>query len=262
LSADFSLSGKVAVVSGSSRGIGLSIARQFLAQGARVLVSGVQADETDAARAELAAEIRSAEGSAHVAGLAGDLLQPEFGQSLVDYAERTFGRLDIVVCNAGIDIIKPAVDYEPEEWDRVLDINLRGAFLLAQAAARRWIVTGQDHGVVLMTSSIAGRVGIPGLAPYAASKGGLDQLVRTLAAEWAEHGIRVNAVAPGYVDNVMAEVTVHADARSQARIETFTPMRRRASLDEIAASFVFLASPAANYITGAVLPVDGGYTAI
>src|SRR5204862_4511455 len=140
---------------------GLSIARQFLVQGARVLVSGVHADETDVARATLAAEVGSAEESARVAGLAGDLLQPEFSKSLVAYAERTFGRLAIIVCNAGIDIIKPAVDYEPDDWDRIIDINFRGAFLLAQAAARRWIAARQGHGVVLMTSSIAGRVGVP-----------------------------------------------------------------------------------------------------
>jgi NAD(P)-dependent dehydrogenase (short-subunit alcohol dehydrogenase family) len=161
-----------------------------------------------------------------------------------------------VVCNAGIDIIKPAVDYTPDEWDRILAVNLRGAFLPAQAAARHWIARGQS-GSVTMTSSIAGQVGIPTLAPYAASKGGINQLVRTLAAEWAAHGIRVNAVAPGYVANIMDNVTFH----DEQRITTFTPLGRRATVDEIAAPYAFLASPAATYITGAVLPTDGGYTA-
>jgi len=102
---------------------------------------------------------------------------------------------------------------------------------------------------------------VGGLAPYGASKGGVDQLVRNLAVEWAPHGIRVNAVAPGYVANVMAGVTVHADPATEERIRTFTPLGRRATVEEIAAPFVFLASPAATYITGGVLAVDGGYTA-
>jgi len=112
-----------------------------------------------------------------------------------------------------------------------------------------------------MTSSIAGSIGIPSLAPYAASEGGLNQLVRTLAAEWAQHGIRVNAVAPGYVTNIMHNVTAHDDPASDQRIKTFTPLGRRATVEEIAAPFAFLASPGAGYVTGSILAVDGGYTA-
>lgn len=112
-----------------------------------------------------------------------------------------------------------------------------------------------------MTSSIAGAVGIPTLAPYAASKGGVNQLVRTLAAEWAEHRIRVNAVAPGYVANIMDSVTAHDDPASDQRINIFTPLGRRATVEEIAAPYAFLASPAAAYVTGSILAVDGGYTA-
>lgn len=194
--------------------------------------------------------------------LAGDVTNPEFARDLIRASEQTFGGLGIAICNAGIDIIKPATDYDVAEWDRVLAVNLKGGFLMAQAAAQYWIGRAQQGGSVIFTSSIAGSVGVPSLAPYAASKGGLNQLVRTLAIEWAQNGIRVNAVAPGYVDNVMAGVTVHDNPASEDRIRRFTPMGRRAKLEEIAAPFVFLASPAAGYITGAILAVDGGYTAM
>lgn len=178
----------------------------------------------------------------------------------VGEAVEVFGGLDHVICNASIDIIKPAVDYSSQEWDRVLAVNLRGAFQPAQAAARYWIAEGRG-GSITMTSSIAGHVGVPTLAPYAASKGGVNQLVRTLAAEWAPHDIGVNAVAPGYVSNIMDSVTAHDDPASDERINTFTPLGRRGTVEEIAAPYAFLASPAASYITGTILAADGGYTA-
>ena len=257
MSAIFDVRGTVAIVTGASRGIGFGIAHHFLRAGAKVVLGGVDPAETEGAVNQLAADW----GADRVAGRVGDVGQPETAQDLVDDAFKRFGQLDTVVCNAGIDIIKPAIAYQPEEWDRVLAVNLRGAFLPAQMAARAWIEREQPNGSIIFTSSIAARAGVAGLAPYGASKGGVDQLVRNLAVEWAPHGIRVNAVAPGYVDNVMAGVAIHADPETEARIRSLTPMGRRASIDEIAAPFVFLASPAAGYVTGAVLAVDGGYTA-
>ncbi len=252
----FDISGAAVVITGASRGIGFAIARQFLGHGANVVVGGLDPAETGAAVARLEEEA----GTGRAVGVAGDISNTEAAQALVDAALERFGRLDALVGNAGIDIIKPAVAYTPDEWDHVLDVNLRGAFLPAQAAARTWIGRGQQ-GSITLTSSIAAKVGVAGLAPYGASKGAIDQLVRNLAVEWAEYGIRVNAVAPGYVDNIMTGVMVHADPANEERIRTFTPLRRRGTVEEIAAPFVFLASPAASYVTGAVLAVDGGYTA-
>jgi NAD(P)-dependent dehydrogenase (short-subunit alcohol dehydrogenase family) len=251
------LSRMVAIVTGASRGIGLAVARHLLRHGARVVVGGLDPQETEAAVRGLATET----GDGRVAAQPGDVSRPDTAQALVAAAFERFGRLDTLICNAGIDIIKPAVDYEPEEWDRVMAVNLRGAFLPAREAARAWIERAQRGGSVIMTSSAAGRAGIAGLAAYGASKGGIDQLVRTLAVEWAKHGIRVNAIAPGYVDNVMAGVEIHSDPATEARIRAFTPMGRRATVDEIAGPFIFLASSAAAYVTGAILAVDGGYSA-
>jgi NAD(P)-dependent dehydrogenase (short-subunit alcohol dehydrogenase family) len=143
----------------------------------------------------------------------------------------------------------------------LIDVNLSGAFLPAQTLGAYWIEHGTG-GSITFTSSIAGSAGISGLAPYAASKGAVNQLVRTLAVEWARYNIRVNAIAPGYVENIMRGVTAHDDPESEARIKQATPLGRRARIEEIAAAFVFLGSSGASYITGAILPVDGGYTAV
>lgn len=252
----FDLTGQTAVVTGSSRGIGYAIARTLLTQGASVVINGFDDAESRSALDDLA---RHCADDARVTAVSGNVSDPAACAELIRASISTFGTLNHVVCNAGIDIIKPAVEYTPDEWDKVLAVNLRGAFLPAQAAARHWIAEGQP-GSVTMTSSIAGSVGVPTLAPYSASKGGINQLVRTLAAEWAIHGIRVNAVAPGYVANIMDGVA-HDEPASDLRIGTFTPMGRRATVNEIAAPYAFLASPAASYVTGSILATDGGYTA-
>ncbi|WP_081005082.1 SDR family NAD(P)-dependent oxidoreductase [Rhodococcus rhodochrous] len=256
----FRLDGVRAIVTGSSRGLGMGIARALLGQGAAVVINGVDQEETHRTLERLVSEFPAGK-SRRLSAVAGDISDPDVAEMLVSGALKDFGGVDHLVCNAGIDVIKPAIDYSVDEWSRVVDVNLRGAFLPAQVVARHWISLGKP-GSITMTSSIAGSVGVSSLAPYAASKGGLNQLVRTLAAEWATHAIRVNAVAPGYIDNIMEGTTAHHDPDSQRRIETLTPLARRGQISEISLPYAFLASPAANYITGSILAVDGGYTAI
>jgi NAD(P)-dependent dehydrogenase (short-subunit alcohol dehydrogenase family) len=172
---------------------------------------------------------------------------------------RQMGRIDVLVNNAGVDIIKPALEYTEAEWDEILDINLKGYFLAAQAVGR--VMVGQRRGSILMNSSIAGSIGIKGLVPYASSKGGVNQLVRTLAVEWAEHNVRVNAFSPGYFRNVMQGAeNVHNEAKER-HIREWTPLGRRGEGEELVGPCVFLASDASSYVTGNILMVDGGWTA-
>jgi NAD(P)-dependent dehydrogenase (short-subunit alcohol dehydrogenase family) len=249
------LNNEVVIITGSSRGIGMGIARHLLQGGARVVINGYEMDETIRAQKTLEQEFGD-----RVVGVSGDVTDPVTTNLLIERAVASFGPPTQLICNAGIDIVKAAIDYEAIEWRRIVDVNLFGCFVPAQRLAKYWI---ENHrvGCITMTSSIAGAVGIAKLAPYASSKGGVNQLVRTLAIELAPHQIRVNAVAPGYVDNIMDGVSIHGDADTDRKIRQATPLGRRATVDEVAAAFAFLGSASASYITGVILPVDGGYTA-
>ncbi|OUC75742.1 SDR family NAD(P)-dependent oxidoreductase [Gordonia lacunae] len=255
----FDLSGRVVAISGASRGVGLAIARAFLRQGASVVIGGLHQAETDSAADTLRTEFTV--GPERVSASWGDLSHQNAADNFIHAGLNAHGRLDTLVANAGIDIIQPALQYTPDQWDSIMTTNVRAGFHLARAAARNWIQHPAPGRSVIFTSSIAGTVGIPTLAPYSASKGAINQLVKTLATEWAPHAIRVNAVAPGYVDTIMEGVRVHDDPATEQRIRRFTPLGRRAHAEEVAAPFVFLASHEAAYITGSILTVDGGYTA-
>jgi NAD(P)-dependent dehydrogenase (short-subunit alcohol dehydrogenase family) len=249
----FSVENKVVCISGSSRGLGKAIARGFAERGAKVIISGWDSEELASTKKELQSQ-----------GLAVDAVFLDVRnqvdcQNFVTTALQLHGNLDVMICNAGIDIIKPAENYEENEWDKIIDINLRGYYYCAKFAAQHMLE--MKNGSIIMTSSIAGSTGIPGLAPYAASKGGINQLVRTMAVEWAQRGIRVNAVAPGYIDNIMASVNFDENDPYQKRVITFTPMGRRGRVHEFLGAYLFLASEASSYITGEILHVDGGYHA-
>jgi NAD(P)-dependent dehydrogenase (short-subunit alcohol dehydrogenase family) len=182
-------------------------------------------------------------------------------EALVAFAVERFGGLHVLVNNAGTDFIQPAESYRVEDWDAILDVNLGGYFHCAQLAARHMLDNG--GGSIVMNSSIASTVGIHGLLGYAAAKGAVNQLVRTMAVEWAQRGVRVNAIAPGYMENIMSTAgEEHARTEKQEQVITFTPMGRRGHPDELGGPVVFLASDAASYVTGQILYVDGGYTAM
>ncbi|WP_232432347.1 SDR family NAD(P)-dependent oxidoreductase [Chamaesiphon minutus] len=240
-------------ISGSSRGLGKAIAQGFAERGAKVIISSWDREELENTRQEF-----NSCGLA-VESVVLDVQNRADCQRFVSTALEQHGTLDVTICNAGTDIIKPAEQYAENEWDKILDINLRGYYFCAQFAAQHMLSVG--CGSIIMTSSIAGSAGIPGLAPYAASKGGINQLVRTMAVEWAQRGVRVNAVAPGYIENIMADVRFDAEDPYQQRVVTFTPMGRRGTVDEFLGAYLFLASDASSYVTGEILYVDGGYHA-
>jgi NAD(P)-dependent dehydrogenase (short-subunit alcohol dehydrogenase family) len=252
----FDLHDRVAIVTGSGRGLGKAIALGLADAGASVVVCARHTDEVE----ETAAAIKAAGGSAHPAYV--DTSDRESCRQLVETAVRAFGKVDILVNNAGIDIIEPAEDVSEEDWDTIIGINLSGYFHCSQFAAQQMFAQGSG-GSIVNNSSIASAVGIRGLVAYSAAKGGVNQLTRVMAVEWATRRIRVNAFAPGYFDNVMRDATkTHADPEKQRQVIAFTPMARRGRVDELVGPVIFLASDASSYVTGAVLFVDGGYTAM
>jgi NAD(P)-dependent dehydrogenase (short-subunit alcohol dehydrogenase family) len=249
----FDVSNRSVCIAGASRGLGKAVARAFAQAGARVVIGSW--DEEDLARTREEFERLSLT----LQTCTVDVSSRDDCRRLVEQTVSVHGSIDVMICNAGVDVIKPAESYEQAEWDRILDINLRGAYYCAQFAAQQRLPKGK--GSIIMTSSVAGTHGIPGLVPYAASKGGIDQLVRTMAVEWAQSGVRVNAVAPGFIDNIMAGVTFDPDDAYQKRAIARTPMGRRGALHEFVGAYLYLASDAASYVTGAILYVDGGFHA-
>ena len=249
----FDLSGKVAIVTGAGRGLGRVIALGLAQHGADVVVVSRTLAQVEAVAQEISGLGRKA------LALQVDTSRKADVDRMVARTRERWGRIDVLVNNAGIDIIKPAADYAEGEWDQVVAINLKGYFLCAQAVGR--VMIDQRAGSIVMNSSIAGSIGIALLVPYAAAKGGVNQLTRTLAVEWAPLGVRVNAFSPAYFENVMQGVeAIHNEAKER-HIREWTPLGRRGRLEELVGPVVFLASDASSYVTGHILMVDGGWTA-
>jgi NAD(P)-dependent dehydrogenase (short-subunit alcohol dehydrogenase family) len=251
----FDLSNQVAIVTGSGRGLGAVIARGLAAAGASVMLCSRTQAELDSTAAEIART------GGQVAATVADTSNRESCQRLIDQTVARFGRVDVLVNNAGIDVISPAEAVTDDAWEKVLNTNLKGYFLCSQIAARQMLAQGSG-GSIINNSSVCSIVGVHGLTAYSAAKGGVNQLTRVMAVEWARQHIRVNAIAPGYFENVMQGAKdEHARTEKQEQVIAFTPMARRGRPEELIGPVVFLASPASSYVTGAILFVDGGYTA-
>ena len=243
------LAGKVAVITGAARGIGRATAERLLADGAKVVVSDIDADRLN----ETAAEIGTPD---HVFAVRADVSKKREVVELVDAAVRRFGGLDIMVNNAGIAPVVDFLDVTEELLDRVLDVNLKGAFYGTQAAGRRMIEQGRA-GVIINMSSINSGLANPNVAPYAISKGGMNQVTSTAAVAFAPHGIRVVGVGPG---TIMTDMVAGAFVQSAGNhaILSRTPLGRYGEASEVASVVAFLASDDASYMTGETVYVDGG----
>jgi NAD(P)-dependent dehydrogenase (short-subunit alcohol dehydrogenase family) len=252
----FELTGLTAIVSGAGRGLGRAMAKALAATGAKVVCGARSTAEVE----ETAAEIVAGGGQAFAVHL--DATKPAECRAMVDRAVASSGSLDIAVVNHGIGFASPAEETTEEQFRRMIEINLTGCFNLAQAAGRQ-MIKQKKGGSIILISSTGSLVGFNGLAAYGASKGGVDQLCRQLAVEWGPHNIRVNCVNPGYTThNMRGTDTRHAAADLNEEMRRMTPMQRRGTPEEMAAPVVFLASPAASFISGVVIPVDGGYCAM
>lgn len=249
----FDLTDRKAIVTGGGRGLGRAIAIGLAQFGADVAIVARSAHELE----RTAREIETVGRKALV--YPADVSSKANIEHIVNDAVTHWGRVDILVNNAGVDAAQPALDYKEEDWDFVLDVNLKGYFLFAQACARQMIKQG--GGVIINNSSICGDVGIKNIVAYNASKGGVNMLTRTLAIEWAQYNIRVNAFSPAYMDAVMPGAASQHDEAKEKSIRELTPLGRRGRAEELVGPVVFLASDASSYVTGEVLMVDGGWTA-
>lgn len=249
----FSLKGKVAVVTGGNGGIGKAIARGLAGMGANIVIAA----RNEAKTKEAVTEIHEAFGT-QVIGVRVDLRQEEQIRALATKARETFGRIDILVNNAGTNIRKLPQDYTAAEWDEVLDTNLRGAFLCSQAFYPAMKAAG--GGKVINIGSMTSLFGGAKLAAYGTSKGGIVQMTRSLAVAWAPDNIQVNAILPGFINTELTRKARKELLGLEERVISRTPVDRWGEPDELIGPAIFLASHAADFLTGVALPVDGGYS--
>ena len=247
----FDLSGRVAVVTGASRGLGQYFGRALARAGADLVITsrtleslrGFQKEVEDIGR--------------HAVPVALDVRDHRSIQEMAEAAEAAYGKIDILVNNAGCNVRKPALEVTPEDWDLVLNTNLRGTFFVAQAIARKMIPRG--YGRIVNIGSVTSVFGFAGLAPYTASRGGVKQLTMSLADEWGLHGVTVNCLAPGWFRTDQNKVLYE----NQAWVEYISdriPLKRPGRPNDLDGAIVFLASEESRYVTGQTLLVDGGIT--
>jgi NAD(P)-dependent dehydrogenase (short-subunit alcohol dehydrogenase family) len=248
----FDFTGKVALVTGGASGLGLATSHRLAAGGARVIVNDLDVHAAEEAAAGLA-------GSGHC-GVGGDVSDEGDVGAFVGAGLRLDGHIDILVNNAGIpDSFTPTVDQSLDHWRRLIDVHMTGTFLVSKTVAPHMISAG--GGAIVNLNSIAGVLGLPVRTAYSSAKAGIGMLTRVLGCEWARHGIRVNAVAPGYIMTPLQQKLLDEGKVDGRRVRRRTPMGRFGMPEEVADTIAFLASPLASYITGVTLAIDGGYTA-
>jgi gluconate 5-dehydrogenase len=249
----FDLSGRRALVTGSSQGIGASLASGLAAAGATVLINGRSPDKVAAAVARLGSQGHRA------IGVPFDVTDPAAVTAAVADIEARHGTIDILVNNAGIQRRAPLQEYPYETWRELMKTNVDSVFLVSQAVARRMIPRGR--GKIINIASLQSEVARPGIAPYTASKGAVKNLTRGMCADWARHGIQVNAIGPGYFDTPMNQALV-ADPAFDAWLRQRTPAGRWGKVEELQGTVVFLASAASDFVNGQIIYVDGGVLAV
>lgn len=245
----FDLTGKVALVTGGNGGIGLGMAKGLAASGALVMIAGRDGEKNQRA-------VQALGGSADAVAV--DLAEESGAKTATDAVVRKFGRLDILINNAGINIRKSPQDYSLEEWHRVLNINLTSLFTCCQAAYPHLKERG---GKIINIGSMMSIFGASFAAPYGASKGGVVQLTKSLACAWAADNIQVNAVLPGWIDTELTKGAREQVSGLHEKVLARTPAARWGIPADMAGIAAFLASPASDFITGTAIPVDGGYSA-
>ncbi|KUN00921.1 gluconate 5-dehydrogenase [Streptomyces yokosukanensis] len=247
----FDIGGRTALVTGSSRGIGHALALGLAEAGCTVVLNGRDADRLSEAAARLPGDrIRTAvfdvtDGASVAAGIA-------------DVEERV-GPLDILVNNAGMQLRAPLLEFTDAAWHRILDTNLTSAFLVGREAARR--MTGRGHGKIVNICSLQSEVARPGIAPYAATKGALKMLTKGMCADWGPSGVQVNGLGPGYIETELTRPLM-ADEEFSAWVRRRTPAGRWGRTEDLVGGLLFLASPAADFVNGQILYVDGGMTSV
>jgi NAD(P)-dependent dehydrogenase (short-subunit alcohol dehydrogenase family) len=250
----YGLGGKVCLITGGAQGIGEACARLFLEQGAKVVIVDIHNERGQSLASQLQQQ------GHEILFIASDIGNKVEVDAVIKQVISQHGRLDVLVSNAGIFKAAPFLEVSESDFDEVLRVNLKGAFLMGQAAAR--VMKDQGGGAIVHMSSVNGVLAIPEIASYNVSKGGLNQLTRAMALALADDGIRVNAVAPGTIATELASKAVLTSDEARNKILGRTPMKRLGNPSEVAHVVAFLASDAASYMTGEVITVDGGRMAL